>query len=256
MTLICEIVLNSEETPLGTVICVGSGKGGVGKTAVAVCLAACLAEAGKKTLLCDFSIPFGTADMFVSGGERAVFDLSDFACGRAELSETEVEVEDNLFFAASGKAVLSERELADCVKKIDRFAGRYDFVVADCPADGRLTVEKNFSKILSLCVTRPDPESVRSASVYAGLVSRLSPVWAKYILNCFSSNAVGKGNGLDLLTDRVGLPLLGVVPQSGEMAKCLCCGQSLKRGTAKGAFERIAGRICGQSIPLPDLGRI
>ena len=115
---------------------------------------------------------------------------------------------------------------------------------------------ENFSKILSLCVTRPDPESVRSASVYAGLVSRLSPVWAKYILNCFSSNAVGKGNGLDLLTDRVGLPLLGVVPQSGEMAKCLCCGQSLKRGTAKGAFERIAGRICGQSIPLPDLGRI
>ena len=223
MTLICEIVLNSEETPLGTVICVGSGKGGVGKTAVAVCLAACLAEAGKKTLLCDFSIPFGTADMFVSGGERAVFDLSDFACGRAELSETEVEVEDNLFFAASGKAVLSERELADCVKKIDRFAGRYDFVVADCPADGRLTVEKNFSKILSLCVTRPDPESVRSASVYAGLVSRLSPVWAKYILNCrgkgkrpgfadrqggtspFGRNSSKRGNGK--------MPLLRTEPQ-------------------------------------------
>ncbi len=246
-------MLNSEETPLGKVICVGSGKGGVGKTAVAVCLAETLAESGKKTLLCDFAMPYGTADICLEGGERAVFDLSDFALRRAELSDVAVEVSDNLFFAAAGKASLSEKELADCVRRIDRLCPRYDFIVADCPVDSRMAVEKNFSKIISLCVTQSDSASVRAAAAYAGLVSRLSPAVCKFVLNGFCRE---KKLDLDLLTDSVGLSLAGIVPESGEMRLCLEKGEGLKRGTARGAFERIADRICGRHIPLPDLRRI
>ena len=94
---------------------------------------------------------------------------------------------------------------------------------------------------------------VRAAAAYAGLVSRLSPSVCKFVLNGFCRE---KKLDLDLLTDSVGLSLAGIVPESGEMRLCLEKGEGLKRGTARGAFERIADRICGRHIPLPDLRRI
>ena len=226
-------MLNSEETPLGKVICVGSGKGGVGKDGG--CRLPCrnLGRKRQKTLLCDFAMPYGTADMCLEGGERAVFDLSDFALRRAELSDVAVEVSDNLFFAAAGKASLSEKELADCVRRIDRLCPRYDFIVADCPVDSRMTVEKNFSKIISLCVTQSDSASVRAAAAYAGLVSRLSPSVCKFVLNGFCRE---KKLDLDLLTDSVGLSLCGNRPRERRNEALSRKGRGFKTGNGQGRF--------------------
>lgn len=69
----------------GRVIAIASGKGGVGKTVLAIGLAQALAEAGGTPLLIDADL--GLANVDVQLGLPALRDLSDVMAGRASLHQ-------------------------------------------------------------------------------------------------------------------------------------------------------------------------
>lgn len=64
-----------EEMPAARVIAVTSGKGGVGKTSIAVNLALQLQECGKKVVILDAD--FGLANVEVMLGIRPQYNLAD-----------------------------------------------------------------------------------------------------------------------------------------------------------------------------------
>ena len=133
---------------MGKIICIANQKGGVGKTTTAVNLAACLAEAGKRTLLADMD-PQGNASsgLGVQAGKKTVYEALLGECPLESVIEKTPQ--ERLFVApADIRLAGAELELAALPRREYRLRAaleaarqQYDFIIVDCPPSlGLLTI--------------------------------------------------------------------------------------------------------------------
>jgi flagellar biosynthesis protein FlhG len=146
-------------------IAVTSGKGGVGKTNVAMNLALALAKAGHKTLLLDADLGMANIDELL--GMEASVNLLDVLEGKCSLEEIIIEGPEKLLIipAASGSKYLSELGAVECGGLVHAFSelkGRIDSLVIDT-SGGISESVTSFCRASSkvLVVTDNEPASIR-----------------------------------------------------------------------------------------------
>jgi flagellar biosynthesis protein FlhG len=90
------------QRPPGRLIAIGSGKGGVGKTWLAVTLAHVLARAGRRVVLLDADL--GLANVDIQLGLTPRYDLGDVLAGKASLAEALTEPAGTGFRVLAGRS--------------------------------------------------------------------------------------------------------------------------------------------------------
>ena len=159
-----ELVKKSQEV---RVFSVASGKGGVGKTSVAVNLAIALSRLGVRVLVVDAD--FGLANVDVMLGATSKFDISYFLRGEKTLQEIIQLGTEGVRFISGGSGVydllnISESQLAEVLTKIVRLDAPIDFVLIDTGAginDNIINMVLASSE--TIVVTTPEPTAILDA---------------------------------------------------------------------------------------------
>lgn len=165
---------------LRNVVALASGKGGVGKTWLALALAQTCARKGENVLLVDGDLALANID--VQLGLQPAHDLSDVLHGRRRLSDAVVTVEDGPFDLIAGRsgsgalAGLPPARLAALGEEIAGLARGYDRVVIDLGAglEGGALLLSDLAG-LTLVVTVDEPTAVTDAYAFIKSVAARDP---------------------------------------------------------------------------------
>ncbi|MEJ5171605.1 MAG: P-loop NTPase [Fimbriimonadales bacterium] len=148
-------------------IAITSGKGGTGKTTVAINLSLALSELGQRVVLFDADLQLANVD--VAMNLKAERTLQHVVAGEADLRDVLVAGPKGMRVACGGSAIRTlmtagPKKLALFFEQIDALATDTDFVVFDTAAGLDSRVQTFVQRAHeTLVVTTPDPTSVTDA---------------------------------------------------------------------------------------------
>ena len=248
-----------EAKPLGRIITVISGKGGVGKSTFSANTATYLAKIGKKVLLVDADMNLSNLDMIMGIQDQVLFNASDVINGRCDSKKAIMKnVFDGLDFLSGAITVGDDPAIAvngicELLKKIKN---DYDIILIDCPSGIDLTV-RALAKIsnASVVITTPDITAIRDAGRAAALIYGEKTNDVRLVVNRIKPKLIEKGLAPDIdeIIDNTEVRLLGLIPEDVKVQVYSNRGiltPDIKKSRSAKAFENIAERITGNEVPL------
>ena len=213
------------------VFAVASGKGGVGKTNIAVNLGVALAQRGRQTALLDADMGLANVDILL--GLQPQYNLSHVIAGQRSLDEILVEGPAGLKIvpAASGiqqMAELSPMEQAGLIRAFSELQVPLEVLIVDTAAGISGTVV-NFARACQeiVVVVCDEPTSLTDAYAFIKLLSRDYGLYRFQILcNQVRSNGQGRQLFAKLcrVTERyldVSLSYFGAVPHDDKVRQAV-----------------------------------
>jgi len=241
---------------MGKIMLVTSGKGGTGKSTVALNLGLSLSKEGKKAIIIELDSGLRCMDIML-GIDRVVYDLGDALCGSCEISEAiyTSEIEPNL-------SIIAAPEKSDFMLSHNRFCtfcrhlcSVYDFVILDTPAGLGPQLHAAISaSSAALVVTNLSDVSVRDAEKAAELLKKASMKNIRLVINMLPLEFDDKKEipDLDDIIDSVGSQLIAVIPEDKIFKKSVNerKKKEIRKSMGALAFLNLAKRVCGQDVEL------
>lgn len=196
-----------------------SGKGGVGKTTVAVHLAASLAKRGERVVLLDADFGLNNVDVCAGVEHLVTYDLVDVIEGRCRAKQALVKhpIYPNLFVLTSSHSA-PERYISPQSIKIvlDALSPQYDFILIDCPAG----LEEGFHRAVAtadeaLVITTPHISALRDADKVITLLKSYQLANLAVVVNKVRGELVLGGECLTPIeiAELLKTPICGLLPE-------------------------------------------
>jgi flagellar biosynthesis protein FlhG len=213
------------------VIAVSGGKGGVGKTTVAINLATALTQAGQRVMLLDGDLGLANVDVLLGLAPR--YTLAHVLSGERTLEEIIVETAAGLRVApaASGVARMANLGPAEHLGLVRAFSGlgsQLDTLIVDTSAgiaDGVLRFSQAAQHVL--LVLRDEPASITDAYALIKVLSREHGVQRfRVLVNMTRENSQGPAvfERLQRVTQRyleVALEYVGEIPDDTWLGRAI-----------------------------------
>lgn len=242
------------------IICVSSGKGGVGKTSITVNVALALAQAGKRVLLVDGDLGLANVDIVL--GLSVKHTVRETVEAGAALADILVQIEPGFFVlpASSGvpeMASLSVEEQTFLTNALEDMMGDFDYVLIDCAAGiGESVLWFNRWAEHSAVILAPDPTSMTDA--YA-LIKVMAAQFGRQEFHIIVNNVKSQKEGSELFKSmaavlknflRIEPQLLGILPSDSAVSKAIRAQKPFLQATpeakASQAVRVVAERIIAQ----------
>ncbi len=220
---------------LARVITVTSGKGGVGKSNLAVHLGIQLTRLGKRVVILDAD--FGLANVEVMLGIRPKYNLADLIYGNKTLQEIITKGPEDLMFISGGSGIqemsnITKGQLDFLNRKLYELDEIADIIIIDTGAGITGSVlEFVIASEEVLLVITPEPTSITDAYALLKVLNKKPEFDAeqtsiKMISNRINTQEEGRSlyNKMNLVVEKfltVKLEYLGGIPQDANVSKAV-----------------------------------
>lgn len=232
-------------------IVITSGKGGVGKTTLAVHLGAALSKRGERVVVCDADFGLNNADALAGVENLVSYDIVDVIEGRCRGQQALVRhpAHSNLYMLASHAT--PERYVSPQALKLalEDLSPKYDFILVDSPAG----IDEGFHRAVAcadeaIVVTTPHLPALRDADKVVTAIKSYEIEKISFVANMVRGDLLVSGESLSLkeLESLLKIPLLGIIPEARDLYLNRC-DESAK------AFKLLAANLLTGKRKLPDV---
>lgn len=238
-------------------ILVTSCKGGVGKSTVSIGTATALASMGRSVLLIDFDLGNRSLDLMLGMQDDVIYDISDLVCERCDCEDAVAIHPDfpNLAFISAPfryDGDITEEGFKKAIEKLEE-AFDFDYIFVDTSGGAHESVSLSAPCCdTALIVSSQSPIAIRAAEKSGMLLDEAKVETQYLIINGFDTSGQNRAGVLDII-DRTRTPLGGLVPMDVKLSLLSEEGKSIftqKKSNSRKAFENIAKRLMGESVPL------
>lgn len=249
------------------VIVITSVKNNVGKTTTSAALGAGLALRGHKTVVVDFDLEGRHLEHIMGCERRVIYDCAHVIRGDASLGQALIKDRrcDHLYILTASqkrdRPVLSRESIQKLISALKK---DFSFVVCNAPAGlESATVAALYFSDETVIVSNPNLDAIREVTrmieIISGNVHRESQKLSSATLYAFITKySEKKGRREDVLSmaeisSIIGIPLLGVIPESKAVLTASAHGVPVPFGTyneAQQAYANAVSRLLGEAVPF------